>query len=166
MSCKTCLRYGHTVKRCHETVATCARCSCRGHNKDKCTSTWVRCCHCGEDHQAFSRNCSIFRREMEIVQIRTKECITRLQAIQKLLRLKPNPEYIFSSAVNNTSNRTTSKSPTRTEQENQSESSEKNSSTVSSYGHGYYTQGKNKKKRSPLYSLLTVGGVRVKKPIK
>ena len=39
MSCKTCLRYGHTVKRCHETVATCARCSCQGHNKDKCTST-------------------------------------------------------------------------------------------------------------------------------
>ena len=27
MSCKTCLRYGHTVKRCHETIATCAKCS-------------------------------------------------------------------------------------------------------------------------------------------
>ena len=28
MSCKTCLRYGHIVKKCHETIATCARCSC------------------------------------------------------------------------------------------------------------------------------------------
>ena len=25
MSCKTCLRYGHTGKRCHEAVAMCAR---------------------------------------------------------------------------------------------------------------------------------------------
>ena len=48
-------RYGHTVKICRETIATCARCSCKGHNNDKFTSTEVRCCHCGEDHQAFSR---------------------------------------------------------------------------------------------------------------
>ena len=33
MSCKTCLRYGHTVKKCHETIATCAKCSCQGHKK-------------------------------------------------------------------------------------------------------------------------------------
>ena len=34
MSCKTCLRYGYTAKRCRETIATCTRCSCQGHNKD------------------------------------------------------------------------------------------------------------------------------------
>ena len=69
MSWKTCLRYGQTVKRCHETITTCARCSNEWHNKDKCTSTTVRCCHCGSDHQAFSRNCPIFKREKEIVRI-------------------------------------------------------------------------------------------------
>ena len=72
MGCKTCLRYGHTVKRCRETIATCARCSNQRHNEDKCTSTEVRCCHYGADYQAFSRSCPIFKRETEIIQIRTK----------------------------------------------------------------------------------------------
>ena len=72
MNCKTCLRYGHTVKRCREKIATCARCSCQGQNKYKCISTEARCCHCKGDHQAFSRNCPIFKIETEIVQIQTE----------------------------------------------------------------------------------------------
>ena len=126
----------------------------------------VRCCNCGDDHQAFSRNCPIYIRETEIVQIQTKERIPRLQAIRKLLRINPHPELIFSNAVKNTSNRTTSKSPTRTNQESQSESSEDDSPPVPSYGHGYYTEGKGKKKRSPPSPPLTVGGKRVKRPRK
>ena len=76
-NCKTCLKYGHTVKIYHETIATRAKCSCQGHNKNKCTSTAVRCCYCGDDHQAFSRNRPIFKKETEIVQIQTKEHIPR-----------------------------------------------------------------------------------------
>ena len=139
MSCKTCLRYGNTVKRCHETKATCVRCSYQRHNKDKCISTEVRCCHCEDDHETFSRNCQIFKRETEIVQTQTKERIPRLQAIQKLFKINPHPELIFSKAVKNTSNQTTSKSSSGSEQDIQSDSSEDNSQTVPSYGHGYYT---------------------------
>ena len=117
MSCKKCLRYGHTVKRCHDRIATCARCSCQGHNKDKCINTEVRCCQCGDVHQTFSRNCPISKWETEIVQIQTKELIPWLKAIQKLLRLNPNRKVIFSNAVMNASNRTRSKPPTRSEQE-------------------------------------------------
>ena len=80
-------------------------------DRDKYASTEVRCCHCGEDHKAFSRSCSIFKRETDVVQIQTNERIPRLQAIQKLLRLNSNSELIF------TSNRTTSKSPTTSELE-------------------------------------------------
>ena len=103
MSCETCLRYGHIVKRCHKTIATCEKCSCQGHIKYKCTSTGVRCCHCRDDHQAFSRNYQLFKRETEIVQIQTKERIPRQQVIRKLLRINPHPEIIFSNAVKNTS---------------------------------------------------------------
>ena len=123
MSCKTCLKYGHTVKRCRETIATCARCSNLGHNKDKCTSTQIRCYHCGADPQTFSSNCPIFRRKQEIIQIQGKQRVPRLQAIRKLLRLKSNPEFIFFIAVRNFSDPTTSKSPTRFEQERPSDSS-------------------------------------------
>ena len=42
MSCKKFLKYGHTVKGCHETIVTCARCRNQVHNKDKCTSNEVK----------------------------------------------------------------------------------------------------------------------------
>ena len=129
------------MKRCQETIETCARCSCQGHNKDRCTSTEVRCCHCGDDHKAFSRNCPIFKINSEIVQIQTKQRIPRPQATRNLLRINPHPELIFSNAVKNSSNRTTWKSPNRTNQKSQSESSEDSSPPVPSYGHGYYTRG-------------------------
>ena len=103
---------------------------------------------------------------MEIVRIQTKEPIPRQQAIRKLLRLDPHPELIYSHAVKNTSNPTTSKSPNRTDQESQSESGEDDSPTLPSYGHGYYTQGKDKKKRSLPSPPLTIGGRRVKRPRK
>ena len=119
--------YGHTVKRCHETIATCAKRSCQGHNKDKCTCTEVRCCDRGDDQQAFSRNYPKFKRETEIVQIQTKERIPGLQAIRKLLRINAHHELIFSNAV---------------KKESQYESSEDNLPLVPSYGYGYYTKRK------------------------
>ena len=67
-----------------------ARCSCEGHKKDKCTSNEVKCFHCGEDHHSYSRNCPVFKKEMEIVQIHTKERIPRQHAIRKLLRVNSN----------------------------------------------------------------------------
>ena len=127
MSCKTSLKYGHTAKRCHETIATCARCSCQGHNKDECTSNEVKYFHCYEDHQSFSRNCPVFKKEMEIVWIQTKVRIPRQQAIRKLIRLNSHPELIYSHAVKNISNPTTSKSPNRTDQKSPSEPSEDDS---------------------------------------
>ena len=49
ISCMICLKYWHTVKRCHESKATCASCIWQGDNKDKCTS---RC-------PLHSRNCAL-----------------------------------------------------------------------------------------------------------
>ena len=153
MSYKIYLKYGHTVEKCRETTATCAMCSNQGHNNDKRYSTKIRCCHCEADHQVFSGNCPIIRRETEIIQMQTKVRIAKLQAIRKLLRLNPNPKLIFSNAVKNTSNPTELKSPTRSENESQSDSSdgtnvtlknfenfgkeEDNSTTVPTYGLGY-----------------------------
>ena len=134
MSWKTRLRYGRTVKNCHEIIATWARCSNQGQNKERCTNTEVGYCRYGSDHQAFSMNCPIFKRETEIVQFQTEERIPRQQVIRKLLRINLHPELIFSNAVKNTSNRTTSKSPTRTNQESQSESIEDDSLPVPFYG--------------------------------
>ena len=161
MSWKICLEHGHTAKRCHETIATCVRCSCEGYSKDKCTSNEVKCYDCGEGHQTYSRNCPVFKKEMEIVRIKTKECIPRQQAIRNLLRLNPHPELIYSHTVKNASNRTIAKSPNRTEQEGQFESSKDDSSAVPFCNHGYYTKEKDQKERSPTSPPLTVCDMRV-----
>ena len=55
----------------------------------------------------------------------------------------------------NTSTRITSIFPSTSEQESQSESSEDNSPTAPSYDHGYYTQGKDQKEKSPPSPPLT-----------
>ena len=123
-------------------------------------------CHCGEDHQAFARICPIFEEETKIDQIKTKDRLPRLQDLRKLLRINPNPELIFSNAVSNTSNRTTSKYQSTSEQESLSESSEDNSTTIPSYGPGYNGQGKCKKNRSPPSPPLAIGWVGVKIPRK
>ena len=174
MSGNKCLKSGNTVKRCRETIATCARCSNQGHNKDESTSTEVRCCHRKADLQAFSRICPIFKRETEIIQIQPNDIIPRLQAERKLHTLNQNRELVFSNAVKKTSNPTRTKSPTISEQESQSDSCEDtnvlkifenfgnvedNSPTVPTYGHGYYTKERVQKKRIPLSPPLDVGGV-------
>ena len=122
LSCKTCARYEHTVKICHETRVTCAKCSNRGHSKDKCTGAEVSCSHWGAVQQAFSRSCPLLKQELEIIQIQTKERLLRLQAVRKLFRLNPNSDLFFANAVKNTSNPTTPKLPTRFEQGRQSNS--------------------------------------------
>ena len=142
MKCKKCLNVGTQWKE---------------HSKLERISTEVKCCHCTADHQAFSRNCTIFKRETEFIQFQTKERIPRLQAIRKLLRLKLNPESIFPNAIKNISSPTRAKSPTRYEQESQSDSSEDtnvliffetigneedNSPTVPIFGLGYQEKSK------------------------
>ena len=61
--------------------------------------------------------------------------------------------------MKNTSNPTASETPTRLEQESQSD----NSPTVPSYGHGYYTKWKGKRKGARPHPPLTEGGVGVKR---
>ena len=164
------------MKKCNETTATCVRCSNQGYNKGKCTSAKVRCCHWEADNKTFSRSCPLLKTETEITQVQRKERTPRLQAKRKLLRLNPDPQSIFSNAVENSINPTRSKSLTKPKQESQSESSEDtnvtlkffvnfgnegdNSPTVPTYGHGYFTKIKGKNKRSLPSSPLTLGAVR------
>ena len=88
MSCQNCLRYGHTTKRCKETRPTCARCSKTGHSANRCNAS-EKCIHCGDNHLAFSRTCQIQKEEQDIVVVRTRERVSRSQAIQILRKQTP-----------------------------------------------------------------------------
>ena len=116
------------MNRCSVTLATCARCRNKAHNKDKRTSSKVENYHCEADHQVFTKNCPKFKRKTEVIQIQTEERASRLRAIRKLPRLKPNPGSFFLHAIKNNSNPTISKLPTSFEQESQSDSSSEDTS--------------------------------------
>ena len=163
MSLKRCLKYIHTVKRCGETIITCVRCCNQGHRKDKCTSTEVRFSNCVSDHQAFLGNCLIIIKKTSSYK-QKNAYQDRLKDIQKLLILNEIPELKFSNTVKSTSNPFRSKSPTTSEKGSRSDSSQNtkvtlkffdnfgnerdNSPTVVTYGHGYFTEIKGKKKTS------------------
>ena len=127
MSCKTCLKYEHTAKICHETTATCSRCSCQGHDRDKCTSNEVKSYHCGEDHQPFSRNCPVIKKKGNRPDP-NKRAHTQATGHTKTSHTEPT------SSINLPTR--SKEHPNRTDQEAQSESSEDDSPTAPSYGHG------------------------------
>ena len=118
MSYKRCFKYANTVKICSETIASCASCRNKRHKKDKYISTEVRFCHCGPDHQASQGTVQYSKEKQKSSKSKQKNAYPyKLQVVRKLLTLNPNPEVIFSNAVKNTSNLTSSKFPTISAQE-------------------------------------------------
>ena len=57
------------------TAKTCARCSETGHKDDSCTKAF-KCANCGEYHTAYSKKCSIYKREYGIQSIRVSNNIS------------------------------------------------------------------------------------------
>ena len=84
MSCNNCLEYGHTLKKCHNTVETCGKCNNTGHMKLNCTKADSKCHPCNENNLSFPRNCRLFKFETEVNEIQIIERISKAQAKQKL----------------------------------------------------------------------------------
>ncbi|GBN64094.1 hypothetical protein AVEN_135948-1 [Araneus ventricosus] len=63
--CFKCLKFGHTQIRCNKDK----RCSkCGGTHNDECTGP-IKCFRCNEPHDALDKNCTIFIREQEIINL-------------------------------------------------------------------------------------------------
>ncbi|GBM19168.1 hypothetical protein AVEN_79884-1 [Araneus ventricosus] len=65
LRCFKCQRFGHSKTSCRETL-TCARCAEVGHDSSECTAA-EKCVNCKNAHTSFSRNCSAWKLEKEIV---------------------------------------------------------------------------------------------------
>ena len=68
LRCYKCQKFGHVTSKCKH-CETCARCSETGHKDDSCTKAF-KCANCGECHTAYSKKCSIYKREYDIQSIR------------------------------------------------------------------------------------------------
>ncbi|XP_055938149.1 uncharacterized protein LOC129968319 [Argiope bruennichi] len=77
---------------------TCARCAEKGHDSQQCTAQ-EKCVNCGGDHPSYSRTCSRWKLEKEIITIKIKEDLTYPEARRKIEIQTPTPGISYSSVV-------------------------------------------------------------------
>ena len=106
--CTRCINYGHTTKRC-ESPVVCGKCGEGGHSADGCDSDSIKCLHCPGQHLSGSKECEMYKRELEIVSVQQKQGISRNQAKFLIERNKPlGQQFNFSRALKRPSSNHTS----------------------------------------------------------
>ena len=79
--CFKCQKFGHGKGQCkgHE---NCFRCSEEGHDGMTCSKT-IKCFNCKGAHMSSSKDCPIYKKEKEILKIKTEKNITYQEARQQ-----------------------------------------------------------------------------------
>jgi len=78
VTCFQCQKFGHGQRSCSGSVV-CARCSEAGHTADGCQKE-LTCAGCGGPHMASSRECSKWKSERQVQELRVKEGISAAEA--------------------------------------------------------------------------------------
>ncbi|GBM80011.1 hypothetical protein AVEN_203776-1 [Araneus ventricosus] len=82
-------RFGHSKTSCRRTL-TCARCAEVGHDSSQCTDA-EKCVNCKDAHTSFSRNCSAWKLEKEIITTKIKNQISYPEARKVVKSMTPTP---------------------------------------------------------------------------
>lgn len=80
--CFQCQRYGHGSQSCRGRQ-TCAQCGVEGHLSETCKEA-PHCVNCDGNHPAYSRSCSHWKKEKEIITLKVKENITFKEARKRV----------------------------------------------------------------------------------
>ncbi|GBN56488.1 hypothetical protein AVEN_119340-1 [Araneus ventricosus] len=89
LRCFQCQRFGHSKTSCRGTL-TCARCAEVGHESTDCTRA-EKCVNCKGEHTSFSRNCSAWKQEKEIISTKIKKQISYQEARKLVKSQTPTP---------------------------------------------------------------------------
>ncbi|CAN7977796.1 unnamed protein product [Ixodes persulcatus] len=81
--CFKCQRFGHGSRSCRGSD-TCARCSSKEHLADHCEND-PKCTNCEGKHAAYSRSCSLWKQEKEILTLKVQENIPYHEAKKRVL---------------------------------------------------------------------------------
>ncbi|GBN29702.1 hypothetical protein AVEN_51377-1 [Araneus ventricosus] len=99
LRCFKCQRFGHSKTSCRGTL-TCARCAEVGHESTDCTRT-EKCVNCKGEHTSFSRNCSAWKQEKEIISTKIKKQISYQEARKLIKSQTPTPGNSYVSVAKN-----------------------------------------------------------------
>ncbi|GBN23201.1 hypothetical protein AVEN_41291-1 [Araneus ventricosus] len=97
LRCYKCQRFGHSKTSCRGTL-TCARCAEAGHDSSDCTAS-EKCVNCKGSHTSFSRSCSAWKFEKEVIAEKVKKNISFLEARRLVKYRAPAPGTSYASAV-------------------------------------------------------------------
>lgn len=98
LRCYKCNGFGHTASVCKKNVS-CTKCA-EAHVRDECINMDVKCSNCqSTEHGALDRNCPVFKKEKEIVNIKVNFNVTYYEARKKFEALT------FANVVKNDSGR-------------------------------------------------------------
>ncbi|GBM75100.1 hypothetical protein AVEN_197457-1 [Araneus ventricosus] len=97
LRCFKCQRFGHSKASCRGTL-TCARCAGAGHDSSNCTES-AKCVNCKGSHTSFSRLCSAWKFEKEVISEKVKKDISFLEARRLVKSRTPAPGTSYASAV-------------------------------------------------------------------
>ncbi|GBL73204.1 hypothetical protein AVEN_49798-1 [Araneus ventricosus] len=97
LRCFKCQRFGHSKTSCRGTL-TCARCAEVGHESTDCTRT-EKCVNCKGEHTSFSRNCSAWKQEKEIISTKIKKQISHRDARKLIKSQTPTPGNSYVSVA-------------------------------------------------------------------
>ncbi|GBN64088.1 hypothetical protein AVEN_135943-1 [Araneus ventricosus] len=97
LRCFKCQRFGHSKTSCRGTL-TCARCAEVGHESTDCTRT-EKCVNCKGEHTSFSRNCSAWKQEKEIISTKIKKQISCQEARKLIKSQTPTPRNSYVSVA-------------------------------------------------------------------
>ncbi|GBN29225.1 hypothetical protein AVEN_151162-1 [Araneus ventricosus] len=101
LRCFKCQRFGHSKTSCRGTL-TCARCAEVGHESTDCTRA-EKCVNCKGEHTSFSRNCSAWKQEKEIISTKIKKQISYQEARKLVTSQTPIPGNSYVSVAKKSS---------------------------------------------------------------
>ncbi|GBM80764.1 hypothetical protein AVEN_10629-1 [Araneus ventricosus] len=97
LRCYKCQRFGHSKASCRGTL-TCARCAEAGHDSSDCKAS-AKCVNCKGSHTSFSRLCSAWKFEKEVIAEKVKKDISFIEARKTVKSRTPTPGTSYASAV-------------------------------------------------------------------
>ena len=82
MICNKCQSFNHREKFCTSEETVCRWCSASGHRANDCISETPKCFHCSQEHSCVSKDCHVYKKEQEILDIQVKQKVTIRRARQ------------------------------------------------------------------------------------
>jgi len=89
MRCNKCCRWGHSTSSCHSLDSYCSHCAKKGHSHANCTEPDPTCINCKGKHNALSKECPNYLKELQACTLTAEEGISFREARERVYRQTP-----------------------------------------------------------------------------